>query len=252
MEADVYRQFEALEQTHWWFRGRRKVYLGLLRSLLADRRPANILDLGCGAGGFLPSLEELGDTLVASDMDRESLVFCRQRGFMLSAQSLSDTLPFASDSFDLVCMFDVLEHTPDDRKVLAEVRRILRPGGLLVLSVPAHQFLYANNDRVAGHYRRYNRGALNHIMRESEYSIIKSTYTNVFLFPLIAVAVLLAKLVEGLLGRGDDLKHSNLSWPAPAIVSNLLFGVFAAELPFSLWFNWPLGHSIFVAARKER
>jgi SAM-dependent methyltransferase len=252
MEADVYRQFEQLERDHWWFRGRRRVYLGLIRLLLSGRSPARVLDLGCGVGGFQQGLRELGETVIASDVDQASLVHCRQRGFQDCVQSLSGTLPFASDSFDLVCMFDVLEHTADDHEVLVEVRRILRPGGLLVLTVPAYQFLYANNDRVAGHYRRYSRGELRGKLRAADFELVRATYSNVFLLPLILPAVLASKLLERLSGRGDTLKHSNLSWPAPPFVNELLYRVFAAELPFSRRFSWPAGHSLFAAARRPK
>ena len=250
MEANAYKQFLELERTHWWFRGRRSVYFGLLRSHLNGKRPRRILDMGCGLGGFLPGLSEIGDHVVPSDISVESLAHCRERGFKDAVVSNGYTLPFATDSFDLVCLFDTIEHIPDDARIMREVARVLTPGGLVLISVPAYQFLYANNDRVAQHHRRYDRGMLRAVIEQAGLRVDRNTHTNVFLFPLILPAVLGIKVIEKLFPRKLDQEHTNLSWPIPAFVHDLLHGAFAAELPFSKRFDWPAGHSIVAIGRK--
>jgi len=250
MEPVAYRQFRTLEEEHWWFRGRRAVYLGLLRHHLAGARATRALDLGCGVGGFLAGLSELAGTVVATDMDRESLRHCRERGFPRSALSDAYALPFADGAFDLVCLFDALEHIPDEARALREVARVLAPGGLAVFTVPAYPFLYANNDRVARHCRRYTRASLRRALVGAGLSIERNTHTNVFLFPLILPTVLAMKTWEGLLARAPDPEHTNLSFPMPRLLHSALAGVFAAELPLTRRFDWPLGHSIMAIARK--
>ncbi|HED64073.1 MAG TPA: class I SAM-dependent methyltransferase [Planctomycetes bacterium] len=241
MEPTAYRQFLELERTHWWFRGRRTVYFGLLAHELAGERPARVLDLGCGNGGFLPGLAEIADRVFPSDISAESLVHCADRGFPGGVVSSGYALPYADESFDLVCMFDAIEHIEDDQRVLREVARILKPGGRILVTVPAYQFLYANNDRIAQHYRRYDRPMLRRIFAGADLQVRRITHTNVFLFPLILPTVLALKVVERLFPRKLDPDHTNLSWPVPAFVQNVLHGIFAAELPFSKRFDWPAG-----------
>ena len=249
MEAAAYRQFRELEDSHWWFRGRRTVYLGLLRHHLRGQRPKCVLDLGCGVGGFLAGLSELGERVLPTDMDRASLGICRERGFRLGVVSDGYALPFADASFELVCLFDALEHIPDEARALAEVARVLAPGGRVVVTVPAYQFLYANNDRVARHCRRYTRARLRRALDRAGLALERNTHTNVFLFPLILPAVLLLKAWESV-RPGPVSQRTNLTLPLPAALQGLLWSVFAAELPFSRRFDWPAGHSILAIARK--
>jgi SAM-dependent methyltransferase len=250
MDPNAYRQFLELERTHWWFRGRRKVYFGLLRHHLGGRRLDRALDLGCGMGGFLDGIDEFAREVWPSDVDTASLVHCRERGHSGGVVSSGYSLPYADRSFDLVCMFDVLEHIPDDAAVVREVARILRPGGLLFVSVPAYQFLYANNDRIAQHERRYTRPRLRAVFEQAELEVERNTHANVLLFPVILPTVLAIKAGEALFDREASSEHTNLSWPLPKVVQDLLYGLFAAELPVTRRLDWPVGHSIAAIARR--
>lgn len=250
MDAKAYEQFRDLEASHWWFRGRRTVYLGLLRRHLAGRTAERALDLGTGMGGFLPGLAELARAVVPADVSVEGLVHCRERGFPGGVVVDGTRLPFSDGSFDLVCLFDTVEHVPDDLAVMREVARVLRPGGTAFLSVPAYQFLYSNNDRIAQHYRRYTRGRMGALLRGAGLEVVRNTHANVLLFPLILPAVLAAKAVEALVPRRADPKHTNLSWPMPAFLHDALHAAFAAELPLSARCDVPAGHSIAAIARR--
>jgi len=250
MEAAAYRQFRVLEESHWWFRGRRAVYLGLLRHHLGLRRPARVLDLGCGVGGFLGGLERIGQRVYPTDVDRDSLVTCRERGFPNGVVSDGYALPYRDGSFDLVCLFDTIEHIPDDARAMREVARLLAPGGLVIASVPAYPFLYANNDRVARHCRRYTRRTLRQVLEGAGLAVERNTHSNVLLFPLILPTVLLIKAGETLFGRHPSEGRTNLSFPLPRALHGLLAAVFQAELVVSRRFDWPLGHSIVALARK--
>lgn len=250
MEATAYRQFLELEETHWWFRGRRTVYFGLLEHHFQEAPPARVLDCGAGMGGFLQGLAKIGQRVFATDIDLDSVRHCAERGCAESVVSNGYALPYADASFDLVCMFDTIEHIPDDHRAMAEVVRVLKPGGFVFVSVPAYQFLYANNDRVAQHYRRYTRGGLRRLFEGAGLSVERNTHTNVFLFPLILPAVLGIKALEAVMSKEADPDHTNLTWPIPGFVHAFLHGVFAAELPLSKRFDWPAGHSIAALAKK--
>ena len=154
MRPAAFEQFRALERDHWWFRGRRAVYLELLRGALEGRRARRVLDVGTGLGGFLPELAGLGHALHFTELDAEAARAALGRGGAVGVRARAEALPFADESHDLVTLFDVVEHADDDGRVLEEAARVLRPGGTLLLSVPAHPWLFSRNDEVAGHRRR--------------------------------------------------------------------------------------------------
>jgi 2-polyprenyl-3-methyl-5-hydroxy-6-metoxy-1,4-benzoquinol methylase len=249
MEANVYQQFLELERDHWWFRGRRKVYLDILAEQLGDANSGVALDLGCGLGGFLPPLKALGFEVFAADMDFDSLGYCLERGFTASVQIDSYRLPYADNSFDVITMFDVVEHIEDDHTAMKEVARILKPGGRVIISVPAYQFLYANNDRAAQHYRRYSRAAVAELFESSGLLVRRNSHANVLLFPLILPLVLLSKMIESVFMKKVESDHTNLSWPMPAFLHTILYRIFAAELLVSRQCDIPVGHSIAAIAQ---
>jgi SAM-dependent methyltransferase len=253
MERQAFEQFERLERDHWWFRGRRRVYLGLLEHVLAGTRPAAALDLGTGVGGFLPGLARFAGRVVPVDADAGALAVCARRELPVNVarplRAGSAPLPFADASFDLVALFDVLEHLDDDRACLDEVRRLLRPGGRVIASVPACPWLWSSNDRVSGHRRRYTRRSLRAAFEASGLELERLTHANVLLFLPIVLATLCAQLWEATLGRGAS--HTNLSWPLPRALHALCYVAFAAELPLARRFDLPLGHSLVAVARRR-
>ena len=125
MNPLAYKQFLELDRTHWWMRGRRKVYLGLLEHLLRAKRPKRVLDLGAGIGGFLEGLDEIkaeGGRVFPADIDAESLGHIAGRGFPGGIVADGSALPYKDGSFDLICLFDAIEHTPDDLAVMHDDR----------------------------------------------------------------------------------------------------------------------------------
>lgn len=253
MERAAFDLFASLQSDHWWFRGRRALYTDLLEHVLrrdSGRPPRGlrVLDVGCGAGGWLKPLSRFG-TVTGIELDEPSIRFCRELDLHRTLVGRVDALPVPPGSHDLVCLWDVIEHTPDDRAVLAEARRALREGGHLVLSVPAYQFLYANNDRVAHHRRRYTRGDLVAKLRAGGFDVRKATYVNFALGVGIIPAVLLIKLKERLFPVPDD-PGNNLAIPVPRPLNALLAGIFGAERHVLRHVDAPFGHSLFLVARR--
>lgn len=255
MDANAYEQFLVLERDHWWFRSRRTLYFDLLRQeLRASSAPArDVLDVGCGMGGMLEGLRHLdgasGREPAGLEIEVQGIQVCHERGFHRVYLGDGYHLPHADASLDLVTAFDTIEHIEDDRRALREFARALRPGGLFLATVPAYQFLYANNDRVAHHFRRYTRSDLVRKLREAGFEVRKATYVNTLLFPLILPAVLLIKLKEKLVGRPDD-DSTNLSLRLPGFVNRFLEFVFSSERFPLRWISFPVGHSLAVLARK--
>lgn len=256
MEREAFKLFASLEERHWWFIGRRGLYVPLLRSVLERegawpaRTPLSVADVGCGVGGFLQPLANFGPVL-GLELDEEALAWCRRRGFTRLAAAYSDRAPLPDASHDLLCLWDVIEHTPDDVAVLREMRRCLRPGGHLALSVPAYPWLYANNDRVAHHHRRYTRRDLLAKLRAAGLQPCKATYVNVALSLAIIPAVLLLKLKERLRPH-YDARTNNLSFGVPRPVNAALAAIFASERHLLRHVDAPFGHSLFAVARRPR
>jgi SAM-dependent methyltransferase len=245
MEDTANRQFIELERTHFWFVGRRRIFFHLLDHELAGRNDLRVLDVGCGAGGMLAPLSRYGQ-VTGIDTSEELVRFCRERGFERVEVGSGDQLPVERESVDLVTLFDIIEHVPDDVRVLRECRRALAPGGLLFVSVPAYQFLYANNDRVAHHQRRYTARGLHRRLLEAGFSPARVSYFNTLLFPAILPAVLAKKVSERIRDPGEA---TNLSVRIPPALNRALTATMASERHLVKRISLPFGHSILALAR---
>jgi SAM-dependent methyltransferase len=251
METDAYRQMREAEETHWWFRGRKAILSAAVRRALGTRRPKRILDLGCGVGGMMDFLSDLG-SVFGTDTSFDSVAYCKGRGVPLVFTSSGTALPLAGGSFDLVTAFDTIEHIPDDEATVRECFRILRPGGLLVVSGPAYQFLYSHQDRVVHHQRRYTLGSLKRVLLAAGFSITRGSYYNLLLFPAILPALLLIKAKQRILRPPLDSTETNVSLPIPRVVNRLLEWVFKLERFPLAAMDFPAGHSLFVVGEKPQ
>jgi SAM-dependent methyltransferase len=244
------RQFMELERVHWWFEGRRRLFFDLLARVLRGQRDLKMLDVGCGAGGMLGELRRFGEP-AGLEISRELLAAARGRGFPRLLVGSAERLPCAPRSLDLVTAFDCVEHLEDDVGAFRGFHAALKPGGRLFLSVPAWQFLYAENDRVAMHRRRYRRSGLTAKLESVGFSIEKASYVNAWLFPLIVPAVLLLKLKQRFFKRAGAPAETNLSYRAPTLVNALLARIFSSERFVLRHASFPLGHSLIVLARRS-
>ncbi len=246
MDARAIQQFVELEDHHFWFVGRRAIFLAVLSERLGSRTDLDIYDVGCGAGGFLGPLSRWG-TVTGFDDSAELIAYCHSRGFSSATLAGALALPVPDASADLVTYFDVIEHIPDDVAALAEAARVLRPGGLVFISTPAYQTLYANNDRVAHHQRRYTAGLLDRRIRAAGLIPRRISYFNTLLFPAIAPAVLAGKALEAVSPPGD---RTNLSVTLPGWLNRGLGAVMSAERHWLKRFDLPVGHSLIALAAR--
>ena len=249
MVKSFYSEYFALEDKHWWFVGRRRLLLKLLGRFLpadskADRR---IVDVGCGTGTMLQYLSAYGDA-TGADADAEAIHFCRKRGLENVRQLTDATLPFERDSLDLVTMLDVLEHIDDDLGMLREVFAVLKPGGLVLITVPAYRFLWGPQDEISLHKRRYRAGELRGRLEEAGLSVIKLSYFNTLLFPFIAAVRLGRKLVR----REEVELKSDFGLTKPGFFNRVLAWIFALERHLVPRFDLPFGVSMVAVGRKNR
>jgi SAM-dependent methyltransferase len=251
MEDAVYQEFLKLEQTHWWFRGRREIFISLLdryvgRKVDSGRR---VMDLGCGVGGMIEPLAAYG-SVIGTDVTLKGLEHCAARGFGRLVACTGHEAPFADESLDCITAFDALEHIEDDVGALREIYRILKPGGILVASGPAYQFLYAQQDRITHHVRRYTLGDFTSKARRAGFEVLKGSYINFILFPLILPVVLAFKLLQAVRRPDDQGAGSNVGIGIPKVANRMLAGIFGSEARLLRRFSAPAGHSLVMVVRK--
>lgn len=179
------------------------------------------------------------------DMDHEAVGFCKERDLHTVAQATAQDLPFADASFDLVTMLDVLEHIPDQDGALAEAGRVIKPGGFLMIAVPAFQFLWGAQDVVSQHQRRYTAGRLKDRITAAGMKVRRLTYFNTVLFPPIAAIRLFRRAVPA--ARSSE---SDFNFPAPGPLNGILGGIFGSESAIVARADMPFGVSILCLAEK--
>ena len=183
MRAAELEEMYNLEETYWWFVGRRRLVADLIRRFAPQPEP-RILDVGCGSGGTMVAVEDLGE-ITGCDLSPDALSLCRRRGLGRLVGARAEGLPFASESFDVVLGCDVLEHVEHDQEALAEIRRVLRPGGVFIATVPAYPSLWSAHDEILGHWRRYTQRRFREALREGGFRTRLLTYAVCFVLPAI-------------------------------------------------------------------
>ncbi len=185
MDRDYERQTHEAEDRHWWYRGRRTVLGGVIAGLglPADAR---ILDAGCGSGRYMVELARLG-AVTGVELSETSVALARERGLGEVVAGSVLEMPFAEDSFDLAVSLDVIEHLDDDLAALRELRRSVAPGGALLVTVPAYQWLWSGHDQINHHRRRYTRRSLQRVAEQAGWRQVRTTYFNSLLLPVAIV-----------------------------------------------------------------
>jgi SAM-dependent methyltransferase len=186
MDERLMKTMLDVDEHHWWYRGRRRI----IRSEL-DRLPlpahARVLDAGCGSGRTLLELSDYGE-VHGIELNPEAAEVAQGRGSFDVQIGRLEQLPWQDGTFDLITCLDVIEHTPDDRLTLRELRRVCKPGGWLLVTVPAYQALWSLHDEANHHYRRYSRASLRAAAVQSGWRELRLTsFNSLLLVPAAAV-----------------------------------------------------------------
>ncbi len=242
MDKEQYEILYRVEESHWWYLGMRKIVDSLLNQYLDPARAVRILDAGCGTGGTMQHLRRFGPVF-GVDMAEDALDRCCCRDFSCLARGSVEQLPFIDSSFDLLVSFDVIYHRAvrDDALALKEFHRVLSPGGLIVLRVPAYNWLRGAHDVAVHTGRRYSRGELGRKLRDAGFQLRKLTYVNTLLFPLAAMK----RLVEGT----RHFLRPDLDLPHP-LLNRALLGVLNLESYLLPAVSFPWGLSVVAVAEK--
>jgi len=241
LDPAEYQTMFQVEDRHWWYVGMRRVSQTMLDRYVASDARA-VLDAGCGTGANLLFLERCGVS-TGVDLEPVALQFCQQRDLRRLAQASVSHLPFASDSFGLVTSFEVLYHlaVPDDEAVLAEFWRVLRPGGWLLLRLPAHDWLRGYHDVVVHTRHRYTTREIERKVTAAGFSVVRLSYANCLLFPLAAAK----RLAERFLPQGPG---SDIGLPHRG--NSLLAAILSSEAALLARWSLPWGLSVLCLARK--
>lgn len=230
MERIIYDRMAELDERHWWYRARRKVLASLIRRKIALPENARILEIGCGTGHNVLMLRQFGAVDAVEIDDDARAVASARLGQSIGSAPLPELTGIEEGAYDLVALLDVLEHVDADRDALVSIARRLKPGGKLLLTVPAHPWMWSAHDVANHHKRRYTRKTLAAVIEAAGLKIETMSYFNSILFPLAAAARVKDRLI-GKEGSDDALPPK----PVNALFE-ALFGLEAhaiGRLPFT-------------------
>jgi SAM-dependent methyltransferase len=221
MDRDYELQTHQAEDRHWWYRGRRRVLERVVADLRLPAR-ARILDAGCGSGRNMVEFARHGE-VTGIELSPTSVGLARERGAGEVVEGSVLEMPFEAGAFELAASLDVIEHLEDDLQALRELRRVVAPGGSLLITVPAYQWLWSGHDEINHHHRRYTRRSLQSVGEQAGWQQVRTTYFNSLLLPAAIALRVLDRFNRKTTESSLDL------WVPPAPVNWLLERPLAME-----------------------
>jgi SAM-dependent methyltransferase len=245
MDASLYDELDRVEQTHWWFRARRHIVWSLVDRYVGEpRQRLRVCELGCGTGGNLVDRADKHD-VVGVECSEHALGFARRKlGNRVQYGRLPDEINLPPATFDVVLLTDVLEHIENDNASARTALNLLRPGGIVVATVPAYQWLYSPRDAHHHHFRRYGREQFRKLWHNRAAELCLLSHYNTLLFPAAAAARIASKLAPRRNDTGD------LSLP-PRPLNNLLARLMGSERNLLGRASMPFGLSLVAVVRKK-
>jgi ubiquinone/menaquinone biosynthesis C-methylase UbiE len=241
--AEFDKMFE-VEETNWWYRGRRHLVTKWVKRRFEERgRKLRILDVACATGMSFRFLSQYGDVR-GIDISEETIRLCKTRGIDRIVRCDAMKLPFRDGSFDVILALDALEHFPDDRLAIREIRRVAKPDALVLVTVPAFQFLWSPHDVAYHHFRRYTRGELGSKLKEGGLSLQKLSYYSMSVLP----PVFAMRKLRGMT-QGKSEAHSDFFLKLPGPIESVLYGIMRTEIGLMDAVSLPFGVSLFCAAQ---
>jgi len=222
----------------------RDIFFRSIKNIYGGRKDLRILDIGCGTGALTKAIEEFGD-VSRLDIESKALEFCRIKGAERLIQGDGNHLPFKDNLFDLVTVFNIIEHVNQDIDLIKEVNRVCRDKGRIILATSAFNFLWSRHDIVNRHRRRYTKEGLEDAIKRY-FAIEKITYTNFFLFPFIWMGIIISNITMNYSRNASSGFH-----PVPGLVNYFLTGILKIESLLLGHINFPFGVSLLCIARKD-
>lgn len=241
MEKSEYQNIYLLEESRGWYQGMKDISISLLERFLVSKRNLLILDAGCGTGLMLLEMQRFGNSF-GVDISPEAIKFCKKRGLLNIKLGSVNRLPFKNDTFDLVTSFDVIySRGVDWEKALQEFHRVLKNNGILLLRVPAFEFLRGGHDKFVHSVKRFSRPELTKSLEKSGFKIEFGTYANMFLLPVVLIMRIFSNFKRTPISEITKL---------PSLLNQVLLILLIFEGKLIKIFPLPLGVSLIIVARK--
>jgi SAM-dependent methyltransferase len=247
MDKSYESKYHRVEETNWWFVSRRKTIIDLILKH-APSIDAKILEIGCSGGVLLIELNRLGFTnSYGIDISGEAIQECKRRGIRDAKVMNAAKTRFEDGLFDIIIASDVLEHIEDDELALSEWYRIIKPGGMLLVFVPALSCLWGRHDIINHHFRRYDKQSLISKLTKPGFSISRASYWNFLLFfPAYVVRSLKRMFPDKESNPSDDIYELN------PVLNNILIVLLEIENLLLKYLDLPIGVSVFAVCKKNR
>jgi 2-polyprenyl-3-methyl-5-hydroxy-6-metoxy-1,4-benzoquinol methylase len=248
MKSEYYGEYYEHENNHWWFRWRFDMITEIVESLPRSEN-FRLLDAGCGTGQMTKLLERYGEA-VGLEIAPEAIEFARKRGVKNLIQGSITDPPFAAGSFDVVLSLDVIEHVDNDVQIIESLFEIVRPGGHLIVTVPAFKSLWSQHDEINHHKRRYRVNEVNTMLTSAGFAVTQATYCNSLLFPAVFAMRKGKTLLRKLRGNmNPDEPESDLAhYPRP--INEALYRMVTTETKLLKKVQPPFGVSILAVAQR--
>ena len=220
------------------------IFSRFIKATYKERKGLKILDIGCGTGSTIKELERFGDVL-GVDIEPQALYFCKKKGVSKTILAEGNYLPCKDKTFDLVTLFNIIEHIEDDRGFVREVHRVLKDNGKIVIATSAFNFLWSKHDVVNEHKRRYTKTLLKRLIGK-QFTVERMTYTNFILFPAIWIGIIFNNIIK----RKKDISCDGF-YPVPGFINKILLLILKLESILLKRFNFPYGVSLLCIAEKN-
>lgn len=241
MDIKLHKKYQNSQDAHWWFRVRDTLMIDIISQYVEPG--CSILDFGCNYGHAVRLLKNSGYQSVGVDISKEAIEY--GKSLKISDLFLLSEVDLGKESFDAVLLMDVIEHIEDDKNTLSDVYSKVKPGGIVLITVPAFMFLWGVQDEVSHHFRRYRLSELESLTQQvGDFQVIKKTYFNTFLFLPILLFRLLSKICN-MQSRNSDLDINN------GLANKIFFMIFNAERKLLKYVNFPFGVSALLVLRKK-
>ena len=247
MNPEEYEKLASVEDRHWFYSGKREIILEWLRRCSSIKEDSILLDIGAGTGLFAKEVQALC-RVIAIDDHEETFCFLKEKiGSLFVVKAACTSLPFQSSRLDFITALDVLEHVHDDRKAVLEMARVLRPGGIVGITVPALPWLWSDWDEALHHVRRYTRQSLLSLFDPMLFSIRHWNYVNVIALPAMFAVRALRRLIRSERGV-DRLRMEDRIPPEPL---NGLFRICYVGLACQRRVRFPVGAGLLLVAQRR-
>lgn len=248
MNKEYYSEYFELERSHWWFRVREKIIKDVLEQSIDNNTTLKILNVGAATGKTSEMLGNYG-TVTSIEYDKDCCDFTSKRlGIEIINASVLD-LPFADNSFDLVCAFDIIEHVEDDFKAVTEMHRVCKSNGLIYVTVPAFQKLWSHHDVVNQHFRRYVMSGVENLFKHLKGKRVFKTYFNSLLF----IPIFCFRVLSNIFGSENRRSGSGSDFSAlskDSLIDKVLFNIFMIERYLLRKTTFPVGVSALFIWKK--